>query len=220
MSWQWPLRPVPVVLRGFSAPPEPWLPGHRGVDLAARPGQPVHAAGPGLVSYAARLAGQGVVAITHGELRTTYLPVDASVRAGQRVAPGQPLGRVAEPDRPGGPGGFGAPGRHCPVPCLHWGLLRGRSYLDPLSLVHGRVRLLPRWPPHQPPGRPAPAARPAAGTSPAGGYTTVAAGGGMVAGLLVGLGLAFTRRRTPGRRRLPPDVIDLRRERVRRRPPA
>jgi murein DD-endopeptidase MepM/ murein hydrolase activator NlpD len=55
------------------------------------------------------------------------------VRAGDRVAPGTPLGALLN----------GHPG--CPVPaCLHWGLRRGEEYLDPLALLRlGPVRLLP-----------------------------------------------------------------------------
>ena len=37
---------------------------------------------------------------------------------------------------------------HCPPQaCLHWGWLRGPTYLDPLDLVGGggHVRLLPLW---------------------------------------------------------------------------
>src|SRR5690606_38546945 len=76
VAWRWPLGPpAPPIVEGFSPPASPWGPGHRGVDLAARPKQPVHAAGPGRVSYAGRLAGRGVVAIDHGALRTTYLPI-------------------------------------------------------------------------------------------------------------------------------------------------
>jgi hypothetical protein len=39
-------------------------------------------------------------------------------------------------------------GSHCfPTACLHWGWLRGETYLDPLRLVGdpGPVRLLPLW---------------------------------------------------------------------------
>src|SRR5262245_48381380 len=74
-DWRWPLPPVPRVVRDYDPPPRPWLRGHRGVDLAARPGQPVYAAGAGRVGYAGRLAGRGVVAVVHGPLRTSYLPV-------------------------------------------------------------------------------------------------------------------------------------------------
>jgi hypothetical protein len=36
-------------------------------------------------------------------------------------------------------------GSHClPRACLHWGLVRGETYLDPLTLVgRGPVRLVP-----------------------------------------------------------------------------
>jgi hypothetical protein len=133
--WRWPLTPIPEVVRPFEPPARPWGPGHRGVDLAARPGQPVFAAGTGRVSYAARLAGRGVIAITHGGLRTTYLPVRPSVRPGQRVTAGERIGIVEN-----------VPGHCARRPCLHWGLRRGAAYVDPLSLLRvTRVRLLPIW---------------------------------------------------------------------------
>lgn len=134
-TWQWPLQPLPTVLRGFAPPAQRWESGHRGVDLAAWVGQPIHAAGSGVVSYAGMLAGRGVVAVSHGALRTTYEPIRATVRAGQRVTAGQVIGTLE--DRPG----------HCvPRGCLHWGLLRGREYLNPLLLLRrGPSRLLPVW---------------------------------------------------------------------------
>ncbi|WP_449062995.1 murein hydrolase activator EnvC family protein [Planomonospora algeriensis] len=133
--WTWPLSGRPRILRSFAPPPQPWLPGHRGVDLAASPGAPVRAAGPGTVGYAGPLAGRGVVTVLHsGGLRTTYLPVHASVRRGRTVERGETIGTVED-----------APG-HCPTGCLHWGLIHDRRYLDPLLLLgHGQVRLLPLW---------------------------------------------------------------------------
>ncbi|BFU42883.1 murein hydrolase activator EnvC family protein [Krasilnikovia sp. MM14-A1004] len=131
--FRWPLD-APHVVRGFAPPPRPWLPGHRGVDLAAPPATPVQAAGPGIVVFAAVLAGRGVVSVAHpGGLRTTYEPVDPVVRAGATVAAGQRIGTL----RTGHPG--------CPAPaCLHWGVRRGETYLDPLALLGlRRVRLLP-----------------------------------------------------------------------------
>ncbi|MFF4410930.1 murein hydrolase activator EnvC family protein [Streptosporangium sp. NPDC001559] len=134
--WGLPLVGRPVVLRGFDPPARPWLAGHRGVDLATTPGAEVHAAGAGTIGYAGPLAGRAVVTVLHsGGLRTTYLPVRPSVRRGQRVDRGEVIGVVQ--DVPG----------HCRAACLHWGLLRDRSYLDPLLLLgRGRVRLLPIWP--------------------------------------------------------------------------
>jgi murein DD-endopeptidase MepM/ murein hydrolase activator NlpD len=134
--FRWPLDGVPHVVRPFVPPPKPWLPGHRGVDLAAPPGATVRAAGAGWVRFAGLLAGRGVISIEHaGGLRTTYEPVTVTVRVGDRVAAGEPIGRLVA----------GHPG--CPVvACLHWGLRRGDAYLDPLTLLGlGQVRLLPRY---------------------------------------------------------------------------
>jgi hypothetical protein len=132
----WPLSPRPEVIRGFDPPDAPWGAGHRGVDLAASVGQEVRTAADGVVSFAGQLAGRGVVAVVHGAVRTTYEPVTPVVAVGDRVTAGIVIGHVQ--------GGS----THClPVmPCLHWGLLRGREYLNPLSLLRrGPSRLLPVW---------------------------------------------------------------------------
>jgi murein DD-endopeptidase MepM/ murein hydrolase activator NlpD len=131
----WPLRPRPEVAAGFDAPEEPWASGHRGVDLVGTVGQPVHAALSGEVAFVGRIAGVGIAVVSHGETRTTYQPVEASVAPGDQVAAGDVLGTLAW---------FGS---HCmPRACLHWGWVRGSTYLDPLDLVGGGprpVRLLP-----------------------------------------------------------------------------
>ena len=82
----WPLRPEPEVVEGFDPPDDPWGAGHRGVDLLGSPGQQVHAALPGRVSFAGMLAGRGVVVVDHGDTRTTYEPVAAGVSVGDAVA--------------------------------------------------------------------------------------------------------------------------------------
>jgi murein DD-endopeptidase MepM/ murein hydrolase activator NlpD len=132
-TWVWPLEPQPAVLTAFDPPDERWGAGHRGVDLAGYAGQPVRSAGSGVVSFAGKLGGRGVVAVTHGTLRTTYLPVDADVSVGQHVRAGEVIGTLA------------VIGGHClPRICLHWGLIRGSTYLNPLTLVGaGPIRLLP-----------------------------------------------------------------------------
>ena len=131
-SWVWPVNPVQV-LRGFDPPPSPWLAGHRGVDLAAAAGQVVRSSGRGVVAFAGRLAGEDVIVVKHGDLRTTYESVQPDVRVGASVDAGQPIGRVR------------AWPAHCGVrECLHWGLLRGAIYVDPRLLVsRGTVVLLP-----------------------------------------------------------------------------
>ena len=132
----WPLRPRPAVLRVFDAPSPNWSRGHRGVDLAAVPGQAVYAAAAGTVMFAGTLVDRPVVSIAHpGGLRTSYEPVRAIVRAGQLVAAGTVLGDLVA----------GHPG--CGT-CLHWGAMWGPAsradYVDPLGLVvTAPIRLKP-----------------------------------------------------------------------------
>ncbi|MFJ9556938.1 peptidoglycan DD-metalloendopeptidase family protein [Nocardiopsis sp. NPDC101807] len=144
-GWRWPLSPTPGVLRPFDPPEQRWLPGHRGADLAADPGQEVYAAGSGRVRFVGTVAGTPLVSVVHGDLRTTYLPVESDLARGDPVAAGDVLGVLA------------AAPLHCrDRPCLHWGLLRGDDYLDPLGLLGlGEVRLLPLGPARDdpPPGR-------------------------------------------------------------------
>ncbi|WP_327032466.1 M23 family metallopeptidase [Micromonospora ureilytica] len=135
--FRWPVDGPPRPVRRFDRPPRPWLPGHRGVDLAAPAGAVVRSAGPGTVLFAGLVAGRPVVTVGHaGGLRTTHEPVQPAVRPGQPVTAGAPLGELL----PGHPG--------CPAEaCLHWGLRRGEEYLDPLALLGlGPVRLLPVGP--------------------------------------------------------------------------
>jgi murein DD-endopeptidase MepM/ murein hydrolase activator NlpD len=137
----WPLRPRPAVLRIFDAPSPNWNRGHRGVDLAGQPGQPVYAADAGTVVFAGELAGRALVSIAHsGGLRTTYEPVAPSVRAGQLVDAGTAIGRLEA-----GHEGCSA------VACLHWGAMWGPAsradYVDPLGLLASTpVRLKPLGP--------------------------------------------------------------------------
>jgi murein DD-endopeptidase MepM/ murein hydrolase activator NlpD len=134
----WPLRPRPAVLRMFDAPSPNWHRGHRGVDLAGVPGQPVYAAAAGTVVFAGELAGRTLVSIAHpGGLRTSYEPVQPSVRVGQLVDAGTVIGELAA-----GHDGCAA------AACLHWGAMWGAAsradYVDPLGLLASTpIRLKP-----------------------------------------------------------------------------
>lgn len=129
------VRPLPAplsVVRWWDPPPSPYAAGHRGVDLAAPVGAELRAVGPGRVHFAGQVAGRGVLSLTlPGGLRTTYEPVRPLVAEGETVTAGQAVAVLTE-------------GSHCPGPCLHWGLLSGDTYLNPLSLVpRPTPRLLP-----------------------------------------------------------------------------
>jgi murein DD-endopeptidase MepM/ murein hydrolase activator NlpD len=134
----WPLRPRPAVLRAFDAPSPDWMRGHRGVDLAGVPGQPVYAAGAASVVYAGLVAGRPVVSLAHpGGLHTSYEPVRSAVRSGQLVDAETVIGELTA----------GHPG--CPAAaCLHWGAMWGPAsradYVDPLGLLASTpIRLKP-----------------------------------------------------------------------------
>ncbi|MEU7582913.1 M23 family metallopeptidase [Streptomyces sp. NPDC041068] len=138
----WPVGTRPQVVRAWDPPPTPYAAGHRGVDLAAPPGSPVRAVAAGRIAFAGRVAGRGVVTLEltgtgNPPLRTTYEPVTPTAKRGERIAAGEQLGTLSPPTD------------HCRVSCLHWGLLRAKTYLNPLSLLppwllrRGPSRLLP-----------------------------------------------------------------------------
>ncbi len=127
-GWSWPLAPDPTVLRQFAAPPSPWLPGHRGADLSAGPGQGVLAPADAVVAFSGTVVDRGVLTLDHASgLRTSYEPVSGIVPVGTRVTRGQVVAVLTS-----------QPGHCAPGTCLHWGLRRGSTYLDPLALVVDR----------------------------------------------------------------------------------
>jgi murein DD-endopeptidase MepM/ murein hydrolase activator NlpD len=63
------------------------------------------------------------ITIDHGNgLRSSFEPVESTLRPGDAVAEGSVLGRAL----PGHCGG---------TPCIHWGVRRGDDYLNPLAFV-------------------------------------------------------------------------------------
>lgn len=113
--------------------------GHAGVDYRAAAGEPVRAAGRGVVSFTGQVAGAVFVVVAHGhDLRTTYAPMaSVEVRRGHEVERGALLGAAS------------GSGLHADAPgTLHFGLRRGDTPLDPLLLFEPPdltevVRLIP-----------------------------------------------------------------------------
>lgn len=132
-KYDWPTPGPAPILKGFENPPKPWMKGHRGVDLELAVGQPVRSAGDGQVCYVGTVAGKPVVSICHTQLlRTTYEPVEASVKTGQWVRRGQEIGVLGTYPPP-----------YPSMPGLHWGAKVQDGYINPLSLLRGTVRLKP-----------------------------------------------------------------------------
>ena len=131
---QWPLQPAPEVVARLR--PARSRPGGRATGASTWPGSPgsrsarrCRAGSPSPAPSPAR----PVVTVDHGGTRTTYEPVATTLPRGTPVAAGAAIGSL------------GVVGSHCfPRACLHWGWIRGETYLDPLRLVGGGpVRLLP-----------------------------------------------------------------------------
>ena len=130
-EWSWPLSPAPALVRPFEAPPQRWLAGHRGVDLAAPPGAPVLSPAAGTVTFAGWVVNRPVLTVDLGDgLLASFEPVLAEKSAGDSVAEGEVLGTLADP-------ASAVPG-HCAVSCLHWGVRLNREYVNPLKYVTDR----------------------------------------------------------------------------------
>ena len=128
LAWGWPLAGKPRVVRAFDPPAQPWLSGHRGVDLLAAQGSAVVSPTEGVVSFSGVVADRPVLSLAvAGGLRLNLEPVRSELKAGDAVIRGQPLGVLEGPTHCRDPAWGGS--------CLHWGVRRGEDYLNPLQFV-------------------------------------------------------------------------------------
>lgn len=100
--------------------------GHTGVDLSAKVGEPVYAAGAGTVVYAGWSDGGygNVVVIAHGSTFSLYGHLSrTSVRCGQQVDVGAQIGAV------GNTGNSSGPHLHFEVRDVDWNLQDPRNYI-------------------------------------------------------------------------------------------
>ena len=123
-GWTWPVKPKPAVTRTFQPPAQKWLSGHRGVDLGAAPGTEVRSPAAGTVTFSGVVVDRPVITVDHGNgLKSSFEPIDASVKRGQTVTRGQVIGTIA------------AAGHCPPAHCVHWGVRRDGGYVNPLQFV-------------------------------------------------------------------------------------
>lgn len=123
--WEWPLSPRPAVVGAYRPPAQRWLSGHRGVDLAAAPGQEVRSPAAGTVSFSGTVVDRGVITVTTADGRRISMePVAQQLPRGTRVSAGQ---RIALRDEQ-------AVHEPCGT-CLHWGVREGEEYVNPLLFV-------------------------------------------------------------------------------------
>jgi murein DD-endopeptidase MepM/ murein hydrolase activator NlpD len=116
-------------VRPYDAPDDdPFAPGHRGIDIAAPAGSPVHASAGGRVSFAGNVAGNRSVTIEHPDgVRTSYSFLGTiAAKKDQSLEQGQVVGTI----------GPGHPNQGLP-PHVHLSARRGELYFDPLELYVG-----------------------------------------------------------------------------------
>jgi murein DD-endopeptidase MepM/ murein hydrolase activator NlpD len=129
LAWGWPLPGKPRVAHAFDPPDKPWLAGHRGVDLLAGQGSPVLAPTAAVVSFSGVVVDRPVITVATADgLKLSFEPVDSPLQIGDSVARGAQLGTLAGPTHCDG----GPPGEDS---CLHWGVRRGETYLNPLQFI-------------------------------------------------------------------------------------
>jgi murein DD-endopeptidase MepM/ murein hydrolase activator NlpD len=140
-TYAWPV--VGPVLRGFEPPPDPFGPGHRGIDIGAPFGSTIVAAQNGTVAFAGWVGGSLFISIDHDDgVRTTYSWISAAdVGKGDVVTRGEVIGKTGQ----GHPGSI--------TPHLHFGARVGTTYLDPMLLlepanVAAFIHLAPLGPPY------------------------------------------------------------------------
>jgi hypothetical protein len=119
-SW---FTPVPgfEIVRAFDKPARNWEQGHRGIDVAALPGEPIRAPESGTVRFSGNVAGRPVLSLHVGDHVVSFEPVESDLHTGDEVFAGHPVGTVAAPS-------------HCEPGCVHVGVWRSdteKDYLNP-----------------------------------------------------------------------------------------
>lgn len=135
-EWGWPVLGHRVVAESYRAPAQPWLSGHRGIDIAViGPVRPVLVRAPadGVVAFVGTVVDRELITISHaGNLVTTLEPVHSELSPGTTVTGGEVVGVVST-------------GGHTPHGLLHFGVRWHGEYINPMQLYGGipRAVLLP-----------------------------------------------------------------------------
>jgi murein DD-endopeptidase MepM/ murein hydrolase activator NlpD len=108
------------IVDNWRPPVNPYGAGNRGIDLAAMPGEMVHAVGDGTVTFAGQVGGHLFVVVSHsGGIRTTVgFLATVTVRKGDTVRLGQVVATAKGP--------------------VHLGVRVGTTYVDPRPLFAGK----------------------------------------------------------------------------------
>lgn len=124
-SWVSPLVGSELI-NSYLAPANPYGAGHRGVDYGALLGQGVFAPASGTVSFVGKVVDRQVLTLAHeGNVLSSYEPACSSLAVGQKVAAGELVAEVCEPEQNYVP--------HCETSvCLHFSVRKKGEYMSPL----------------------------------------------------------------------------------------
>jgi murein DD-endopeptidase MepM/ murein hydrolase activator NlpD len=138
-SWQMPFQTPHALVRPYLQPNSDYSAGHRGIDLAAELGEVIFAPADGEIRFSGKLVDRGVLSINHaGAMISELEPICSSLKPGETVKKGQPVGSLCKPDA-----GYKT---HCPrSECVHFSLRIAGAYASPQALIGGLnpSRLLP-----------------------------------------------------------------------------
>ncbi|NLA65356.1 MAG: M23 family metallopeptidase [Leucobacter sp.] len=130
-SWLPPLHEPLQVQRTFDLSQGEYQAGHRGIDLQSRPGTMIRSPVAGTVKFVGTVAQKPVLTIeVNAHTLLSFEPMTSDLRAGDRVARGQPIGQVSA-------------GGHCENRCLHIGVRIHGEYVNPLRFFWAKPVLLP-----------------------------------------------------------------------------
>lgn len=114
-----------TVTSDFDLPAQNWLPGHRGVDIAAPPESVVVAPTRATVSFAGSVGGKSVVSVTvTSGIVMSFEPVETDLKTGDALEQGERVGTVS------------GHSDHCDERCVHWGARRNGRYINPLAALN------------------------------------------------------------------------------------
>lgn len=120
-AWRWPVGPPRTIVRPYIAPATAYSAGHRGLDILV-PDAQVLAPADGTVHFSGVVVDRPVLSINHGDgIISSYEPVTSSLRKGEPVSRGDPIGEAI-------------PG-HCSALCVHFGVRIDGEYVSPLSML-------------------------------------------------------------------------------------
>jgi murein DD-endopeptidase MepM/ murein hydrolase activator NlpD len=103
--------------------------GHRGVDLITASGNQIIAPEDGVISYKGVVANAPTVTLMVGEYKNTFQPATTTLPTGSQVGRGEVFAVVDI---------YRDQRQHCEEveSCLHWGMLIGDNYLNPLDKIY------------------------------------------------------------------------------------